>query len=154
MALVAPVAPRRRMSTEQNKAVVALFFDRFSAGDIDGVLATMSEDASWNFPGKKDSLPAAGIYSKQLIGRFFKGMLRQLRAGLDMRVQGCVAEGNKVAVELRSTGELKNGRHYHQEYHMLMEFRDGKICAVREYLDTQHLFNVWIAPPPRPAAGG
>jgi len=26
-----------------------------------------------------------------------------------------------------------------------MEFRDGKICAVREYLDTQLAHDVWIA---------
>jgi len=29
---------------------------------------------------------------------------------------------------------------------MLMEFRDGKICCVREYLDTQHAYDVWITP--------
>jgi len=27
-------------------------------------------------------------------------------------------------------------------------FRDGKICAVREYLDTQHAYDVWIRPSP------
>ena len=139
------------MITEQNKAVVYHFFERFSAGDIAGVLATMTDDATWKFPGKKESLPAAGLYSKQLIGRFFQAMLRQLTCGLAMKVTSCIAEGDKVAVELVSTGQLKNGRAYHQEYHMLMEFREGMICNVREYLDTQHLFNIWIAPAPRPA---
>ena len=29
---------------------------------------------------------------------------------------------------------------------MLMAFRDGRIAAVREYLDTQHAYDVWVAP--------
>ena len=33
-----------------------------------------------------------------------------------------------------------------QQYHMLMEFRDEKIASVREYLDTQHAYDVWVAP--------
>ena len=35
---------------------------------------------------------------------------------------------------------------YHQEYHTLMAIRDGKISAVREYLDTQHVFEIWFKP--------
>ena len=32
------------------------------------------------------------------------------------------------------------------EYHMLLKFREGKITSVREYLDTQHANDVWVAP--------
>lgn len=61
---------------------------------------------------------------------------------------GMVAEGDRVAVEVVSEGDLTNGRQYRQEYHMLLEFREGKISAVREYLDTQHAHAIWIAPEP------
>jgi ketosteroid isomerase-like protein len=53
--------------------------------------------------------------------------------------------GDKVAVEVESYGELKNGRVYKQEYHPLITIRDGRISAVREYLDTQHVFATWFA---------
>ncbi|HEX9730514.1 MAG TPA: hypothetical protein VGG06_00830 [Thermoanaerobaculia bacterium] len=33
---------------------------------------------------------------------------------------------------------------------MLMEIRDGKISAVREYLDTQHALAVWFQPDDAP----
>jgi ketosteroid isomerase-like protein len=56
------------------------------------------------------------------------------------------SEGSSVALEVESRGDLVNGRLYRQQYHMLMEFRDGRIAAVREYLDTQHAHDVWIAP--------
>jgi hypothetical protein len=51
-----------------------------------------------------------------------------------------------VALEVESYGKLKNGRIYNQQYHTLMVIRDGKISAVREYLDTQHVFEVWFKP--------
>jgi len=63
-----------------------------------------------------------------------------------MKVKSCIAEGDSVALEVVSSGDLKNGRLFRQEYHMLMQFRDGKISAVREYLDTQHAYDVWVAP--------
>jgi uncharacterized protein len=133
------------MSTEQNKALVREFFARFTASDIDGVLGMMTDDATWWIPGKKDRTPTAGLYDKAKIGRLFHRMLQALEGGLEMNVKSSIAEGDFVAAEVTSSGNLKNGRQYRQEYHMLMQLRDGRICAVREYLDTQHAHDVWIA---------
>lgn len=134
------------MSTEQNKAIAFRFFERFSQSDISGALDTMADDATWWIPGKKERSPAAGLYSREKIGRLFHRMLGALKTGLTMQVISCIAEGDKVAVEVVSSGDLKNGRQYRQEYHMLLRFRDGKITSVREYLDTQHANDVWSAP--------
>jgi hypothetical protein len=132
------------MDTERNRAVAQRFFQLFSAGDIDGVLALMTDDATWHIPGKKELTPTAGVYSKERIGRLFRRMLDNLTTGLRMTVLSSIAERDRVALEVTSSGDLKNGRLYRQEYHFLMEFRDGKISAVREYLDTQHAHDVWI----------
>jgi ketosteroid isomerase-like protein len=133
------------MSMEANKQVARRFFERFSANDIQGALDTMSDDATWWIAGKKEQMPAAGLYGKEKIGRLFYNLTGQLKGGLKMTVKGMIAEGDKVAVEVESYGELKNGRVYRQEYHPLMTIRDGKISAVREYLDTQHVFATWFA---------
>jgi ketosteroid isomerase-like protein len=37
---------------------------------------------------------------------------------------------------------------YNNLYHLRLTIRDGKIAAVREYLDTQHVFETWYAPDP------
>jgi uncharacterized protein len=134
------------MSIESNKARAYEFFERFSASDMAGALATMTDDATWWIPGKKERSPAAGLYPKEKIGRLFARMVGALKHGLDMKVVSCIAEGDYVAPEVVSSGDLKNGREYRQEYHMLMKFRDGKIQSVREYLDTQHANDVWAAP--------
>jgi len=68
----------------------------------------------------------------------------QLKNGLTLTVKSSLAEGDKVALEVESQGELHNGRIYNQEYHFLMTIGDGKITSVKEYLDTQHLFAVWF----------
>ncbi|MEO8103140.1 MAG: nuclear transport factor 2 family protein [Betaproteobacteria bacterium] len=134
------------MTVEENKAVAHQFFERFTASDIDGALSNMTDDATWWIPGNKERSPSAGLYSKEKIGRLFHRMVAALKEGLAMNVQSCIGEGNFVALLVESSGDLKNGRRYRQQYHMLMEFRDGKIASVREYLDTQHAYDVWIEP--------
>jgi ketosteroid isomerase-like protein len=106
----------------------------------------MTDDVVWRIPGKPELSPAAGDYGKERIGRLFNRMLSQLEAGLKMTVLGSIAEGESVAVEVESSGDLKNGRRYRQQYHFLLAFRDDRISAVREYLDTQHAFEVWMRP--------
>jgi len=133
-------------TTELNKRVAVDLCACFTAGNLPGVLATMTEDATWLIAGKPDSFPSAGLYDKRRIARLFQAMFDRLQGGLAMTVKGAIAEGDKVAVEAQSEGNLANGRLYRQDYHFLMEFRDGRICAVREYLDTQHAHAVWLQP--------
>ena len=132
------------MSIENNKKMASEFLSRLSDRDIDGALAMMADDATWWIAGKPGSLPVVGTLSKEQIARLFNRMTSQLRDGLRMNVKSMIAEGDRVALEVESYGELKNGRVYNQEYHMLIEIRNGKIRAVREYLDTQHVLAIWF----------
>jgi hypothetical protein len=134
------------MTIERNKQIAGEFFSRFSANDIEGALDTMADDATWWIAGRSASTPVAGTQSKTQIARIFHRMVEQTTDGLRMTVKGMTAEADRVALELESYGKLKNGRIYNQEYHTLMVIRDGKISAVREYLDTRHVFEVWFKP--------
>ena len=133
------------MTPEENKQVARELFARFNASDIPGVLALMTDDCTWLIPGKRERMRTAGLYPKERIAKLFHAMLDGLCDGLKMTVKNAIAEGDQVAVEVESEGDLKNGRQYRQQYHFAMRFRDGKICAVREYLDTQHAYDVWLA---------
>jgi ketosteroid isomerase-like protein len=129
-----------------NKDVANELFARFSAGDIPGVLSLMTDDVVWRIPGKPELTAVSGAYDKARIGRLFNRMQSALESGLKMTVVGSIAEGDQVAVEVESSGDLKNGRKYRQQYHFLITMRDGKIASVREYLDTHHAFDVWMRP--------
>ncbi len=131
---------------DDNKQVVTELFARFSAGDIEGVLALMTDDVTWRLPGKSELLPSAGVYDKERLRRLFQRMYALLEHGLQMKVVGMIAEGDRVAAEVESSGDLKNGRKYRQQYHFWIAVWDGKIAVVREYLDTQHAHDVWIRP--------
>ncbi len=134
------------MTMSQNKQIAAELFARFTASDIDGVLALMADDVTWRLPGKPELSRAAGVYDKARLRGLFDRMVAALENGLTMTVVGSIAEGNHVAIEVESFGELKNGRSYRQQYHFLITVRDGKIAAVREYLDTHHAWDVWMKP--------
>jgi uncharacterized protein len=134
------------MSIDRNKEVAREFFARFTAGDIAGVLDSMTDDATWWLPGKPEQLPILGVQNKEQMARLFHAMTAQLENGLKMTVKSVIAEGDKVALEAESYGQLRNGRVYNQEYHFAMTIRDGKVSAVREYLDTQHVFATWFQP--------
>ena len=129
---------------DENKRIAAELFARFTAGDIEGVLGLMTDDVTWRVPGKPELTPVSGSFDKQRLRRLFQHMTSQLENGLAMTVIGSIAEGDRVAVEVESTGDLKNGRKYRQQYHFCIELRDGKIASVREYLDTHHAYDVWI----------
>jgi uncharacterized protein len=119
-------------------------FERFSVSDIEGVLALMTDDVSWRMPGKPELTPTAGFYDKARLRRLFGRMLERLDGPLRMTVLASIGEGDRVAVEVESQGDLRNGRAYRQQYHFLIEFRDGKICTVREYLDTHHAHDIFF----------
>jgi uncharacterized protein len=129
-----------------NKRIAAELFARLTAGDVEGALSLAGDDLEWRLPGKPELLPTAGVYDKRRLRKLFQRMLAELPGGLQMAVVSAIAEGDRVAVEAVSSGDLRNGRKYRQEYHFLIAFREGKIAAVHEYLDTQHAFDVWIRP--------
>lgn len=135
-------------TVEAHKRIAAELFARFSASDIAGVMALLTDDVTWRVPGKPELMPSAGTYDRARLGRLFQRMLSQLEDGLKMTVLDMIAEGDRVAVEVESSGDLKNGRKYRQQYHFVMCFRDGKIAAVREYLDTHHAFDIWLRTSP------
>jgi ketosteroid isomerase-like protein len=143
-----PAAPVPKPApAKSNKDTATELFTRFSANDIAGAVALMTEDVTWRVPGSPELSAVAGIYDKGRLKRLWRRMLSQLdEQGMKMTVTGMMAEGERVAVEVRSSGDLRNGRKYRQRYHFLMAFRDGKIEAVREYHDTHHAYEVWLKP--------
>ncbi len=130
------------MSLEQNKKLVAEFFAHFKKKEVDQALAMMTDDATWWIGGKPDLFPIAGLKSKAEIGAILGELVPGTKDGLAITPKSMIAEGNKVACEAESLGIMANGRTYNNEYHFLLEIRDGKISSVKEYLDTMHTADV------------
>jgi uncharacterized protein len=132
------------MSAEVNKNVVLSFFKDFSAGKVEAALALMADSATWWVAGKPDRFVLAGTKTKTQFVELLKGLGAAMPKGLRLTPKGLTAEGDRVAVEAESYGETASGKIYNNLYHFLFEVRDGKIQAVREYLDTLHAKEVLV----------
>ncbi|MET0332984.1 MAG: nuclear transport factor 2 family protein [Rhizobacter sp.] len=129
---------------QSNTRIARSFIERFDANDIPGVLALFADDICYRLMGKPDRLATAGPKNKTEIAAVFERMNSRLNGGLRMWVKNTIAEGDQVAMEVESRGELKNGRIYNNEYHMLVTLREGKIVELKEYYDTFHVWDTWF----------
>ena len=55
---------------------------------------------------------------------------------LSIQVRNAIAEGDCVAVEWVARGKSAKGKSYENYYHLMFEVKNGKIQAIREYVDT------------------
>ncbi|GAA2851736.1 nuclear transport factor 2 family protein [Pseudonocardia halophobica] len=130
---------------EENKKVVTEFMEVFSSGDVNGILGSLTDDATWwvagNIPG------ISGTKDKSGFGEMLGGIAEGTKTGaITLTPLAFTAEGERVAVETESYAELKNGRVYNNLYHFVFTVRDGKISSVKEFLDTEHTTAVFVAP--------
>lgn len=126
------------MSVEANKRLVLDFLGHYAAGRYEAALAMLAPDSQWWLPGHPDEFPAAGWADKATVERRLAGNLKLLPNGLQITTGAITAEDDRVAIEAESEATLVNGRKYHNRYHFLFILRDGRIHAVKEYLDTLH----------------
>lgn len=126
-----------QLVADENKAVVARFFEIFSSGDVPALLNAMADDGGWWVSGKLEGM--SGRYDKASFGPLVEGAKAIYKSGsLTITPVSMIAEGDKVAVEATGFAELTDGRTYEPQYHFLVSVRDGKVFEVREYMDTQH----------------
>jgi uncharacterized protein len=129
------------MSLAANKQLVRDFLDHYAQGRYDAALAMLAPDSRWWLPGHPQEFPAAGWVDKAAVERRLASNLKLLPHGLDIIIGDMTAEEDRVAVEAESKAKLVNGTLYHNRYHFLFVLRDGRIQAVKEYLDTLHVAN-------------
>jgi len=133
------------VSIDENKEIVRQFLARFGNGDADGLIDSLTDDATWWIGGKPGDLPQAGAKSKEAISAVLRGVGAKIPGGIQMSIKGMIGEGDKVAAEVEAYGEITNGRIYNNEYHFLFTIRDGRVAGVKEYHDTLHLKSIFAA---------
>ncbi|MEO9328349.1 nuclear transport factor 2 family protein [Gordonia aurantiaca] len=132
------------VSTEQeNKALVAEFMEVFSRGDVDAILSYLAPTATWWVGGTIEGI--SGTKNKEEFGAMLSGLSATTKTGaIALKPLAFTAEGERVAVETESYSEMSNGTVYNNLYHFVFIVRDGKIHAVKEYLDTEHTRAVFL----------
>lgn len=119
---------------ETNKATALKFFQALGAGDIATMTALMTDDIVAIMPGTAE---VCGTRNREVLIAFAGALPKITKAGVAFEALSMTAEGDRVSCELQGNSVLVNGVAYNNTYHFLVFFRDGRICKLREYLDTK-----------------
>jgi uncharacterized protein len=121
-----------------NERLVLKWFETLSAGDFDALKAMLHPEATWKV--QVHGVQGAGVHQGPI--GIIDEFLKPVRLGLfkegdpKLPVDNILSKGPLVAVECRGEGQMKNGAEYRNLYCWLVEVKDGKIFAIREYMDS------------------
>ena len=119
-----------------NKQIVMDFWKAFSNSDVETAMSLMHNEGTWWIQG---DTAISGVYTKAQYTDLVNGVGENTENGIQVTFKEITAEDNRVAVEAESYGVLKNGKIYQNTLHLQHVIVDGKLMAVREYLDTRHV---------------
>ena len=128
-------SPVASAGTEANLAAAKKLYGDFLRGDIDAVLAAMSDDVTWVIPG-----PAALPYSGTKHGKTeWKNYLSGLGATdiVSFQPKEYLATGNEVVVlghetlKVKATGKVMDG-----DFAQVLTFENGRLVRFQSFDDT------------------
>jgi uncharacterized protein len=129
-------------TTTESKAAVERYLSAAEAGDAEAVREVFAEDASWRLDG---DLPISGVWNGRdtIVDEFLATALSYYEPGsVSLEVTSMVADRDRVVVEWTSRARNRAGRPYENFCIGVFTIRDGRIHAVREYMDTLYAHRV------------
>jgi len=130
-----------------NERLVLHFFEVLSAGDLEAVRALLHEEVTWK-PQIRD-VPGAGIHrgKKGIVDDFLRPIRGMFKPGdPKVIVDTLASKGNLVIAEARGVGKTADGRAYDNLYAWAFDLADGKVFAIREYMDSHYVINLFGSP--------
>lgn len=130
------------MGVAENKQVILDFYEAGAQGDMDRCFALLADDITWTNIG---TTRFSGTYvGKQAIAEDLLGPLfGNLKAGIASKIERLTAEGDIVVAQTSGTAETLDGKPYNNTYCQVIKVSDGKIAAVKEYMDTALIDSVF-----------
>jgi ketosteroid isomerase-like protein len=131
-------------AANQNEQIAIDFFATLSTGELERIRAALHPDATWT-PQVK-SVPGAGVHrGRDTIVDTFLAPVRGLFKPGDpkVHVDTICSKGPLVLCETRGVGTLADGRPYNNLYAWALEIKDGKVFAIREYMDSHYVMTLF-----------
>ena len=132
-------------STDAERIVLA-FFSALGAGDFAAARASMAPDMRWSLmgtgvPGAGDHVGPDAIFA----------MIAPIRALFEpgsprMTVRCVTSNEHSVVIEAGGGGRFRDGRPYANHYAISLDIADGRVAALREYMDTHYVHSLALEP--------
>ena len=126
------------MTAEHNIETVKSMYEALGPGDVDAILAAVTDDVDWSTDAMINSAPWYGArHGKDQVRRFFDGVVQTgpisefTPLSFTGNNEGDVMVLIRCAFTVTATG--KDGA---MNMHHYFRFRDGKACYVRSAEDT------------------
>ena len=133
---------------QEPKKVVLDYLEDIKAGRHEAAYAAFAEDATWETPPSMP-WPAKFFGRRDIFDGYFavdKGLFTTGMDSYDLETTLVVSAGEHVVTEMthRSTG--LNGNKYETNHCLVFDVLEGRIQAVREYIDSLYLKESMIDP--------
>ena len=119
-----------------NRQTIERYVDALQRGDE--IAPFFAEDATWSLAGR---LPLSGTWrGREAILTEFLGQIGTLYepGSVHLEVTSLTAEGDRVALEWTSRARTSDGEPYENRCAGVFPLADGRITAVRVYMDTDY----------------
>jgi ketosteroid isomerase-like protein len=116
------------------------FFATLSTGDLEKIRETFHEDAIWQVQVKGIAGEGSHCGRNAIVDEFLGPVRGMFRPGdPKVTVTSVASQGPFVIGECVSRGTFADGRPYENLYVFALEFRDGKVHRLREYMDSLYV---------------
>jgi hypothetical protein len=131
---------------KDNKLTLRRYVAALQAGDDAAIRASFAEDATWTL--EAGDLPISGTWEGRdaILDDFLGTALAHYEPGsISLEVTAMIAERDQVVLQWTSRARTRDGDPYENGCLGVFTVRDGKIRAVREYMDTLYAREVAFA---------
>ena len=124
------------MNEQQNTALIQKLYDSFSKGDIQTILASVTEDVDWGLEGPA-AIPFAGKKTGPAQVRGFFEALAGSNRDMKLTIDTFIAQGDRVATMGRFSGTATaTGKSFDVPVGHFFLIRNGKVAQFTDYTDT------------------
>src|SRR5687767_3487078 len=106
---------------EATRAVAVAFLEHCFGGRMEAAIDLLASDATWWVIGDPATVRVSGLKDRPRIERMLANLRGVFPDGMLGSIDGVTAEGERVAIEARSTAQAANGLVYRNHYHFLVQ---------------------------------
>jgi uncharacterized protein len=118
--------------SQEHRALLAAVYDAFSVGDVDAVMASLTEDVEWHVHRPS---PVAGTYTgHDAVLGFYPRMMALYDGTLQVGVEAIVADDRVGFVKVRESANRPDEGLTYTGVHV-WGFRDGRCARFESYYD-------------------